>query len=997
MLHRRLSLRVSMVILVSAAVIMACAAVTALTLRMSMSTARKAATTAFSDVVTQTHEQIDALMSGTLTEAELGASLPGVAQAPERDALAHPGFATMLRMLRVDASLYSVFVGRDDGTFFQVIALRGDPGVGERLHTPIGAAFVGRTITADPSGHRRQDWAYLDTDGVLLSRRSDSDVDYDPRERPWFRDALDFPGAVLSRSYVFNSSMTRGMTAARMVSGGHAVFGADVTLDGLTRYVSALSVSPNARVFVFDEGLSLLVSSGVAGRGGDGDGRSVLSRMFAEGKVGQPVLLPHDSRQRIAAVSTWAGPRDRRFHIGVIAPLSDFTADFDALIRRVLLIGFLVILAAAPLIYTLSRSMAHTVGGLADDAGRVRNFDFSGKPPRRSFITEFDVLTEAFALMKESLQLRGRELSDVQAKLERLISLGVGMAAERDPSRLMETILVGAKEIANADGGTLYLRTENETLRFEIMHNDQLRIRLGGPGGPPPDMPEVPLFSEDGIANHNNVVSHAVHLERTVAITDAYSAPGYDFSGTREFDDRTGYRSQSFLTVPLKPRGGEVIGAVQLINARHPVGGQVIAFSPEVQSFVEALAAQAATALYNRTLLDSQDRMVDGMIRLVAGAIDAKSPYTGSHCARVPELALMLAEAASTAETGPFADFAFSTQEQWREFRIGAWMHDCGKVTTPEYVIDKATKLETIVNRIHEVRTRFEVLLRDAEIDRLKALLAGEDAEVARVALAERERRLQEDFAFVATCNLGSESMSDADVARLSRIAAQPWQRHFSDRLGLSHGELARLAEIPESPLPATEALLSDRPEHRVPRSTSDPVFDPAHGFNLKVPLLRFDFGELHNLSVRRGTLSPEERAIVNEHIVQTILMLESLNFPKELRRVPEYAGTHHETLIGTGYPRGLTAADLSIPARIMALADVFEALTAADRPYKKAKPLSEAVAILYGMTRERAIDRDVFSLFLRSGVYRHFAEQFLKPEQIDAVDIDAYLPARDS
>ncbi|MBN2752667.1 MAG: GAF domain-containing protein [Rhodospirillaceae bacterium] len=664
----------------------------------------------------------------------------------------------------------------------------------------------------------------------------------------------------------------------------------------------------------------------------------------------------------------------------------------DALARRVVLVGVLVIFGAAPVIYLLSRTVSRSVGGLAADAYLVRTFDFSGTPPQRSFITEFDVLTEAFRLMKESLQLRGHELADVQAKLERLISLGVAMAAERDTNRLMETILVGAKEIAGADGGTLYLRGDDDTLRFEIMHNDRLRIRMGGDSGALPDLPPVPLYDPDGTPNHHNVVSHAVHLERTVAIGDAYDAEGFDFSGTRRFDEHTGYRSQSFLTVPLKPRGGEVIGAVQLINAHHPISGQVVAFSPEVQSFVEALAAQAATALYNRTLLDSQNQMMDGMIRLVAGAIDAKSPYTGGHCARVPELALMLAEAASASHVGPFADFAFTTPEQWREFRAGAWLHDCGKVTTPEYVIDKATKLETITNRIHEIRTRFEVLLRDAEITSLKTILAGGDAASARVDFATRARQLEADFAFVATCNVGSEFMSDADVERLREIASTKWLRHFSDRLGLSHGEHARLAENPEVSLPAPEFLLADRPEHQVPRSVNDPVFDPRYGFNLKIPPLRFHFGELHNLSVRSGTLSDEERAVINEHIVQTIIMLESLNFSRDLRRVPEYAGSHHETLTGTGYPRGLSAEDLSIPARIMAVADVFEALTASDRPYKKAKSLSEAVGILHDMAVKRAIDPDVFMLFLKSGVYHHYAEQYLNPEQIDDVDVSAYL-----
>lgn len=660
--------------------------------------------------------------------------------------------------------------------------------------------------------------------------------------------------------------------------------------------------------------------------------------------------------------------------------------------REIALAGAVVLGVALPLALAAAARLERNIAAAAAEARRLAALDFS-RIRRAAPPADCADLGGALESLRVALARHDREIAAVQVRLERLIAQGIALAAERDTGRLMQSIVEAAMALANAEGGTLYLRDDDDVLNFEILHNDVLRIRQGGPDGSPPALPGVPLYDAQGRPNHANVVSHAVLLERSVVIADAYGAEGYDFSGTRAFDARTGYRSQSFLTVPLKPRGGAVIGALQLINARDPETGAVAPFSPAIERLVEALAGQAATALDNRLLLDSQDRIMDGMVRFVAGAIDAKSPYTGNHCARVPELALMLAEAASAATTGPFAEFAFTTPEEWREFRIGAWLHDCGKVTTPEFVIDKATKLETIVNRIHEVRTRFEVLRRDAEIERLEALLGGAEAKAADARFAARVRELESDFAFVAQCNVGSESMSDADVARLARIAVTPWRRHFDDRLGLSHGELARLAALPPARLPAVERLLADRPEHIVGHGAAEPTLDPAWGFTLKPTAVRFNFGELHNLSVRRGTLTDEERAIINQHIVQTIVMLESLPFPRHLRRVPEYAGTHHETLTGSGYPRGLTAADLSIPARIMALADVFEALTAADRPYKKAKTLSEAVGILRDMAEARAIDPDVFALFLESGVARRYAERFLAPAQIDDFDPSRHLP----
>lgn len=383
--------------------------------------------------------------------------------------------------------------------------------------------------------------------------------------------------------------------------------------------------------------------------------------------------------------------------------------------------------------------------------------------------------------------------------------------------------------------------------------------------------------------------------------------------------------------------------------------------------------------------------LMESIIRLIAQAIDDKSPYTAGHCARVPELALMIAQAAENAVTGPFSHFRFRSADELREYRIAAWLHDCGKITTPEHIVDKATKLETIYNRIHEIRMRFEVLWRDAEIDCLKqSVNAPEHARRLYAELEEKRAQLSDDFAFVARTNIGGEHLADSDRERLRALSKITWQRHFDDRLGLSQAELERFEDEPP-PLPATEALLSDKPEHIIERFR-EADYDPELGIRMEIPEQLYNLGELYNLSVSRGTLTFEDRFKINEHMISTIRMLESVPFPKELSQVPKYASTHHETLVGTGYPRKLTGEQLSIPERILAVADIFEALTAADRPYKEPKPVSEAIEILYRMVLERHVDRDVFELFLSSGVYRDYARRFLRPEQLDAVDIARYL-----
>jgi len=576
-----------------------------------------------------------------------------------------------------------------------------------------------------------------------------------------------------------------------------------------------------------------------------------------------------------------------------------------------------------------------------------------------------------------------------ETRYRRLIELGIALSAERHHNRQMELILVGAKELTRADGGTLYLHDPGtKTLRFAIMLNDSLGIALGGTTGRPIEFAPLALYDPDGSPNWHNVCTAAALTGQIVAIDDAYHATHYDFTGTKAFDAQTGYRSQSFLTVPLKSHEGDVVGVLQLINAHDPKG-KVVPFPGEAADLVEALAAQAAVALDNQMLLAAQKKLFTAFIAMIANAIDAKSPYTGGHCRRVPALTNMLTRAATETDQGIFADFSLS-EDEWYELEVAGGLHDCGKVTTPENVVDKATKLEAIYNRIHEIRTRFEVVKRDVEIAYWRARAEGGDQTALAAERDARLAQLDSDFAFVAECNVGSEFMAPERVERLRRIAGVTWNRTLDDSLGLSWEEAHRRPQA-LSALPALEHLLADKPEHLVPHDKPPASEEKRWKFNIVPPANKFNLGELYNLSISRGTLTAEDRYQINDHIVQTIMMLEALPFPKTLKRVPEIAGGHHEKLDGSGYHKGLTKAEMSIPARAMAIADIFEALTARDRPYKTPKKLSDCVKILSRMAHNQHIDPDLFKLFLTSGVYRDYAEAFLLPEQIDAVDIALY------
>ncbi|MGH1462363.1 MAG: GAF and HD-GYP domain-containing protein [Neptuniibacter sp.] len=518
---------------------------------------------------------------------------------------------------------------------------------------------------------------------------------------------------------------------------------------------------------------------------------------------------------------------------------------------------------------------------------------------------------------------------DTQEVVKQLADLTGALTSEKDHIKLLDRIILGCMYLTNADGGTLYtLNEDNENeLKFTVLHNRSLGIHRK-----PRDLPPVQIYNAQNQASKLVVVQTFVQ-EEPINIPDAYECEIYDFSGTRNFDKQLSYRSKSFLCVPLKDHEGEVIGVLQLINAKNEEG-ETISFPAPQQHLVESLASLAATVLTKRRLIDAQRQLFESFIKLIGRAIDHKSPVTGKHCEQVPEIAMLIAEAVNDAGSGKFATTSYSELEMY-ELRIAAWLHDCGKITTPEYIIDKATKLHTMFDRIELIESRFREYKLNLQLNFL-----NKQTEISADCFANEKDKLEalieeldDNLNFVRQANTGSEFMAEENKQRIHRIAEISW----TDSEGVERTLLTK--------------------------------------------------DEVDNLCISKGTLTNDERQIMRDHIKVSIDMLESLTYPKQLQRVPEIACNHHEHMDGTGYPRGLTAEELSSRARIMCIADIFEALTSPDRPYKKGMLLSQAMTILGRMVEDNHLDADLFQLFVESGTYLKYAKSHMAERQIDDFD----------
>lgn len=843
----------------------------------------------------------------------------------------------MQQLLARTPRITAYYLGRSDGSLFRVMRV-GSANASPAAGLPAGAALVVEAIAQEAGGGRPWLEVY-DAELRLLGPAPLQRLQgYDPRQRPWYRLAQEAGGrTVISPVHQLWLSRGLGVTISRQLPAGDGAVGASVLLHDIESDLAQLRITPSTQLALVDgEGRLILAPGSQA----DGDSLTPLAQ------APEPVLAA--MAPLLARLPGSAEPANRRIELqrfqvgrqiwsGAAVPVVSRVPGGSSVL--LVAVPERELLAAATRL--LRETWALTLLLVLLSAPLVLLLAFWLSRSMRALARQAQAIRRFDFDAGDPVRSPVREVDDLattfagmRQTIRHFLQSAAALGEEPDPERLLEQLLNDTIASSAAGAGVLY-RVEGEDLLPIQAHGLELA-----------ELPSLPV---------------------AVAEADAGVDP-------------------CLLRLPLRSRNGLPQGLLEL---RFPV-----APDPARVAFCSALSGSAAVALETRSLIAAQKALFAAFVQLIADAIDAKSPHTGGHCARVPVLAKALADAACDATSGAYAHFQLSAEE-WEALHLAAWLHDCGKVTTPEYVVEKATKLETLYDRIHEVRMRFELLKASAECEYWQAVAAGGDPQALRRELEACWMELDDDFAFVAACNLGGEVLDPAAVQRLQRIARRGWRRTLNDRLGISADERRRAEAEPEQPLPVHEPLLADRPRHRIPRAPQQrrPAANPGH-FTLQEPELLANKGELHNLGVSRGTLNPEERYVINEHIIHTIRMLEALPFPPHLAAVPAIAGGHHERMDGRGYPRSLRGEQMGPLARMMAVADVFEALTAADRPYKAAKTLSEALAIMAAMVREQHLDPALFALFVRSGVYRRYAQEFLSPAQLDNVDEAALLAA---
>ncbi|WP_217519676.1 HD domain-containing phosphohydrolase [Vibrio metschnikovii] len=850
-------------------------------------------------------------------------------------------------IFRQNPYLVTVYFGNENGDFTMIVPLF-DEGNKLRYQAPKEATLlINETLVSGLSVV-----TFLDQDFIPIKRTENYETPFDPRVRPWFINAKNDGLIRLTEPYFFYFINQYGVSLSRRSLDQKKVVGADFTLDGLSAQLSSLALSSNSKLALFDQDLQLLAqhnTSTAFNEPSSVDQSYFSSSIFAKLalEATKQTALPtfsFEGQQWIGDLSSIRLSPEVNLLLAQVTPQNDLMATLLNIRDKQIYFALLMLAISFLFVRLVSYRIAKPLSNLVVQTDNISRFDFQKTRYPKSIIKEVADLTKSIELMEHTLHDLLRLLRDT--------------ASNQD-------FEVFAKTITHQS----YLITKAETILLYTYNHEQQHFTTAANHAIIPFKIDINSLVQNTpwlLAELRQ--GQTVHLNRN----DNVLFPLKDQL----------YNSDIYL-FPLLNKSRQLIGVLNLGYERAITKAQADkhAFLREVLSFAEI-------AKDNIDKMQQQKQMLNAFITLIASAIDTKSPYTGGHCQRVPELTKMLAKAA-TKDKRYFPEFTLST-EQWEELMLAAWMHDCGKVTTPEFVVDKATKLETIYDRIHEVRMRFELLKVQAEADYWQELATGGDPDLLKKTLSEQQQALDDDFAFVAQCNIGSESMTDQDIARLEQIAQRQWKRTLDDQIGISWLEAQRHTNKPD--LPVMENVLADKVVHQI-KWDGDPLATiEQEGFVLKPKPLRYNRGELYNLSVRRGTLTEEERFMINDHIVQTIVMLKRLPYPEHLKQVPDIAGGHHERMDGKGYPRGLNEQQLSIPARIMAIADVFEALTSSDRPYKKGKSLEEAMQIMTTMATSGHIDPKLYLLFLEQHVYLDYAQQFLTNIELASFDPSSYI-----
>ncbi|KGY11599.1 metal-dependent phosphohydrolase [Vibrio tubiashii] len=845
-------------------------------------------------------------------------------------------------------SVVALYYANEQGDLTQIRALRSNNDR-ERFEAPIKATLLINTTRI--SG--LNEFYFLDGAYRTLEHRKLNNNVFDPRNRPWFTNATADGAIRLTEPYFFYFLQTNGVTLSRRSPDGKSVVGADFTLTSLSEQVSEMGYSSSTKLILFDHQFKVLAHHNLGSALSTAD--SVTVEMLEDTVFGG--VLNRSASQTLYATAEedqqkWSVTltpvtlnQQTRLLLAEATPQHDLLASLLSMRDKQVQVAIAMLFMSFIVVWIVAQRLANPLQALMKQTDNIARFDFKKTRYSKSVIKEVANLTESIELMEHTLYDLLRLLRET--------------ASNTDFSVLAKTIAHQSFLVTRAETIILYVRDDEESDYTPAANHAIIPFKI--------DINE--LISATAWAKTELMKGEIVHLNR-------------DDNALANYRDII-YNSDVYF-FPLHNRDSKLVGILLLGYERAITQEQA-----DKHAFLKELLSFAEIAKENIDRIEQQKEMLNAFVELIASAIDTKSPYTGSHCQRVPDLTKMIVKAAVDDQTH-FPLFSM-TKEQWEELHLASWLHDCGKVTTPEYVIDKATKLETIYDRIHEVRMRFELLKLQAEVDYWKGIVDGKDETTLKHQLIRVQQQLDDDFAFVGQCNIGGESMSEEDLKRLKLISQYQWTRTLDDKIGVSWVELQR-AESSE-PLPVKEFLLSDKRVHQIEWDANCKPQDVwQEQFVLSPSELKYNRGEMYNLSIERGTLNDEERFVINDHIIQTITMLKRLPYPDHLKNVPEIAGGHHERVDGHGYPKGLCEEQLSIPARVMAIADVFEALTSNDRPYKKAKTLSESIDIMTDMATNGHLDPKLYLIFLLNKIDQTYAHKYLEQSQMSEIDRDAHI-----
>ncbi|NQZ53701.1 MAG: transporter substrate-binding domain-containing protein [Piscirickettsiaceae bacterium] len=950
----------------------------------------------------------------------------------------HPSLKGLVEALQVGQNLYAIYFAQQNGHFYEVVNMQDKQSLFDVYKAPEQTAWTVITIIDN-----QQQLAFLN-DNLELINKTITAKKYDPRVRPWYVDAINAEGVIRTKPYLFSHLNQAGITYATQLESKGVVLALDFTMEQFNKILSLQKVDAKSEVFLISsKGTKIASSAFINEKESQQAEEELISKPIAFSEEEVAYIKNHHALL-ISNENDWPP-----FDFEEAGEPKGFSIDLMRLLSKKsgLKLQFMNGYQWSEIMTMFKKRELDIVHALyktqkREEMGLFSDSTFSFKnyfivPKGAPDIAQFsDIKGETVVVVKgwatQSFMQKNHPAIPtlvVDSVEEAFLALSKGEAdfmIESKESFLyqqqrlsIENLKISGwnKELDKGQANNIYIMVQNDQPILLSIINKTLAALTAQ------EQQNLQQKWFKNIDVRSDIKTLDSELMKLVIANKTDVVVEYEKTGDQGhyFGMISPLRDGSFLGVKidadalLKPyieniKTSLLIAAVLLLIALltvlratnyivRPIKALILENEKiknrefdDVKNIkthileLEELSVSFVSMSHSIQQFEKvQEELLDAMIKLIAEAIDEKSPYTGGHCKRVPVIAFLLLDAASRSKEGVFEDFSFTGEDELREFEIGAWLHDCGKVTTPEYVVDKATKLETIYNRINEIRMRFEVLWRDAEIDYLNKKISLED-------LQEKRTSLVEDFEFIAEANIGGEFMGDDQKDRVKAIAEQQWSRNFDDKVGLSEIEKERFIGSEDEALPVIENLLSDKTHHIVQRTNFNHETYESQGFKLPVPEHLYNYGEVYNLCIERGTLSPEERYKINEHVIMSIKMLEKIPFPENMQNIPEYAGTHHETLIGTGYPRKLTKEELSVPARIMAIADIYEALTASDRPYKKAKTLSASIKIMSFMVKDQHIDADLFRLFLSSGVYKKYAEKYLNPEQIDDVDIASYL-----